>query len=453
MNVFSGPSNDNKLPLLHPLSPCSHLSGARRSQATLSVDNILHADRLRLQSLSETGTRSSTASASSDSDSIPIAGNDYHDLPGTLFYTAVLGYGTPAQNFAVSFDTAAGFSFLQCKPCKAGDSPCDAAFDPSLSSSFSPVPCASPDCTAASSSCSGLSGQTTCPFRFGAAVTEANGTVVKDTLTLSPASSVEGFTFACTTFVVSDLFYGAAGMVDLSRNNRSLASQVASSSSSSSPTTSGDSTATIAFSYCLPSNLSSHGFLSVGPSRSAYSGRRDLQYAPLVDNAAMPVFYFVELVGIKVGGVDLPIPPAAPIRNFTLIDTATTFSYFVSPAYAALRDEFRRQMARYPVAAPPPPEIDFGLDTCYNFTGLDESIRIPIVRLEFAGGSILELVLDQVMYFTNPDNHFSVACLAFGETNPANTFPVSVIGNLAQRSAEMVYDVQGGRLGFAQGVC
>ncbi|CAL5052569.1 unnamed protein product [Urochloa decumbens] len=414
-----------------------------------SLWSVLHADRLRLQSLSETGTRSSTASASSDSDSIPVAGNDYDDLPGTLFYTAVLGYGTPAQQFAVSFDTAAGFSFLRCKPCKAGDSPCDAAFDPSLSSSFSPIPCGSPDCTAASSSCSGSSQQTTCPFRFGgAAVTEANGTFVKDTLTLSPSSSVEGFTFACTTFVDSDLFYGAAGMVDLSRNNRSLASRAAAASSSS-PTTSGDA---IAFSYCLPSNLTSHGFLSVGPSRSAYAGRRDLQYAPLVDNAAMPVFYFVELVGIKVGLVDIPIPPTAPIRNFTLIDTATTFSYFVAPAYAALRDEFRRQMARYPVAAPPPLELDFGLDTCYNFTGLDR-VRIPIVSLEFAGGSSLGLIIEQVMYFTDPANYFSVACLAFGETNPANTFPVSVIGNLAQRSAEMVYDVQGGRLGFAQGVC
>ncbi|CAN6201725.1 unnamed protein product [Urochloa humidicola] len=446
MNVFhfSGPSNDNKLPLLHPLSPCSHLNGARRSQATLSVDNILHADRLRLQSLSETGTRTSMAS----SDSIPIAGNDYDDLPGTLFYTVALGYGTPAQRFAVSFDTGAGFSFLHCKPCKAGDSPCDAAFDPSLSSSFSPVPCGSPECAAVSSSCSGSSEQTTCPFRFGAAVTEANGTVVRDTLTLSPSSSaaatVEDFTFGCTSFVDPDLFYGAAGMVDLSRNNRSLASRAAALPSSSSSSTA------IAFSYCLPSNLSSHGFLSVGTSRSAYSGRRDLQYAPLVDNAALPVFYFVELVGIKVGGVDIPIPPTAQIRNFTLIDTATTFSYFVSPAYAALRDEFRRQMARYPVAAPPP--LDVGLDTCYNFTGLDR-IRIPIVRLEFAGGSNLELVVEQVMYFTDPADYFSVACLAFGETDPRNTFPISVIGNLAQRSAEMVYDVQGGRLGFAQGVC
>nr|CAB3467883.1 unnamed protein product [Digitaria exilis] len=55
------------------------------------------------------------------------------------------------------------------------------------------------------------------------------------------------------------------------------------------------------------------------------------------------------------------------------------------------------------------------------------------------------------MYFADPANYFSVACLAFGEMDPASAFPASVIGNLAQRSAEMIYDVQGGKLGFAQG--
>lgn len=420
--------------MLHPLSPCSHLSGAR-SQDTPSIDDILHADRLRLQSLIETAGTRSTSTAST-SDSIPIFGYDYDEFPGTLFYTVALGYGTPAQQFTVTFDTAAGFSFLRCKPCKSGDSPCDTAFDPSLSSSFAPIPCGSPECAW---SCG--SGQTTCPFSFGA---EANGTIVKDTLTVSLSITVEGFTFGCTESVDPDLFYGLAGMIDLSRSNRSLASRAVSSSSSSPPSND----ATIAFSYCLPSNQRFHGFLSVSPSRSLYSGRQDVQYAPLVANAALPVFYFVELVGIKVGGTDLPIPPSAPIGNFTLLDTATTFSYFVSSVYALLRDEFRRQMARYPVA-PPLKE----LETCYNFTGLNETIFLPIIRLEFAGGSSMDLEVEQVMYFTDPANYFSVACLAFGEMDPANTFPASVIGNLAQRSAEMIYDVQGGKLGFAQRVC
>ncbi|XP_066373550.1 aspartyl protease family protein At5g10770-like [Miscanthus floridulus] len=329
--------------------------------------------------------------------------------------------------------------------CKAGDSPCNLAFDPSLSSSFAPTPCGSPEWAAGSCS----SSTQTCPLRIGGKVTEANDTFVKDTLmlTLSPSAAVEGFTFGCTQFVDPGLFFRAAGMIDLSRNNRSLASRVVSSSSP--PSNGGDTT--IAFSYCLPSNLSSHGFLSVGPSGSMYSSRQDVQYAPLVDNTVMPTFYFVELVGIKVGGVDLQIPPDAPINNFTMLDTASTFSYFVPSVYTVLRDEFRRQMAKYPTAPP----FD-GLDTCYNFTGLDQlnvTVFLPIIRFEIAGGSSLELVLDQMMYFTNPANRFSVACRAFGKTNPGNTVPVSVIGSLAQQSAEMIYDLQGGKLGFAQGVC
>jgi hypothetical protein len=133
--------------------------------------------------------------------------------------------------------------------------------------------------------------------------------------------------FGSTQFVDPG-FFGAAGMIDLSRNNRLLASRAVSSSS---PRNGGDTT--IAFSYCLPSNRSSHGFLSVGPSGSMYSSRQDVQYAPLVDNTVMPTFYFVELVGIKVGGVDLQIPPDAPINNFTMLDTASMFSYFVPSMY------------------------------------------------------------------------------------------------------------------------
>jgi hypothetical protein len=90
-----------------------------------SVNEILHADRLRLQSLYETGARPINAAAASTSDSIPIARNDdtlAQQFSGTLFYI-VVGYGTPAQQFSVAFDTAAGFSFLRCKPCKAADSP------------------------------------------------------------------------------------------------------------------------------------------------------------------------------------------------------------------------------------------------------------------------------------------------------------------------------------------
>jgi hypothetical protein len=94
-------------------------------------------------------------------------------------------------------------------------------------------------------------------------------------------------------------------------------------------------------------------------------------------------------------------------------------------------------MAKYP----PAPPFD-GLDTCYNFTGLDQlnvTVFLPIIRLQSAGGSSLELVLDQMMSFTNPANRFSVACLAFGETNPGNTVPVPVIG-IRQPSAAVGRD-------------
>lgn len=422
--MFAVQSNDKKLPLVHRLSPCSPLGGVPRSEDKLST--VMHRDGLRLRALYE----AHSGAASTSGEKIPTSGNADKEFPGNLDYTVVLGYGTPAQQFTVNIETAFGTSLLRCKPCKVGDGPCDPAFYPSWSSSFATVPCGSPECPG---NCSGQ----TCAFRLGNDhITEASGTYVKDTLTLSPSTTVESFTFGCMEAVDPDLFYGLAGVIDLSRNNRSLASRVSSSPSDDSA---------VAFSYCLPSNISSHGFLSIGAARSEYAGRQDVQYAPLVDNTVLPTFYFVELVGLNVGGRDL-IPPTAPIANFTLLDAGTIFTYFTPSVYAVLRKEFQRLMADYP----PAPAFDL-LDTCYNFTGLNV-IKIPIVRLKFAGGSFLQLEVERMMYFTDPTNYFSVACLAFGASDARNEFPISVIGNLAQRSMEMIYDVKGGKVGFTQGI-
>ncbi|XP_052159426.1 aspartyl protease AED1-like [Oryza glaberrima] len=327
--------------------------------------------------------------------------------PGALEYRVLAGYGAPAQRFPVAFDTNFGVSVLRCKPC-VGGAPCDVAFDPSRSSSFAAIPCGSPECAV---ECTGAS----CPFtiQFGN-VTVANGTLVRDTLTLSPSATFAGFTFGCIEVGAdADTFDGAVGLIDLSRSSHSLASR---------------------------------GFLSIGASRPEYSGG-DIKYAPMSSNPNHPNSYFVNLVGISVGGEDLPVPPAVFAAHGTLLEAATEFTFLAPAAYAALRDAFRNDMAPYPVA--PPFRV---LDTCYNLTGLS-SVAVPTVALRFAGGTELELDVRQTMYFADPSSVFSsVACLAFAAA-PLPAFPVSVIGTLAQRSTEVVYDVRGGRVGFIPGRC
>jgi hypothetical protein len=103
-------------------------------------------------------------------------------------------------------------------------------------------------------------------------------------------------------------------------------------------------------------------------------------------------------------------------------------------------------MKGYPVAPP-----SGGLDTCYDFTHL-KTIEVPIITLRFEGGARLELDIEQMMYFKDNRNFFSVGCLAFAPLQ--NYMPgVAVIGSKVQAQTEVVYDVLQGKIGLVPDRC
>ncbi|RLN13398.1 protein ASPARTIC PROTEASE IN GUARD CELL 2-like [Panicum miliaceum] len=443
-SIASGHGNGNKLPLVHRLSPCSPLGGSgARKHGKASLDEILHRDGLRLRYLSEVqaaAAASAPAPAPSATPasglSVPATQNVISSLPGVFDYTVLAGYGTPAQQLPLYFDVS-GMSNFRCKPCFSGSSgaaPCDRAFDPSLSSSFSAVPCGSPDCR--QTTCSSGS---SCTFTFqNSTFVFGNGTVVTDTLTLSPSATFEDFAAGCMQ--LDNLFSdgAAVGNIDLSRSRHSLATRVLISSPPS----------TAAFSYCLPADTDTHGFLNIAPALSDYSGLAGVKYVPLVTNPSGPNFYYVDLVAITIDGKDLPIPPVTFRGNGTMIDSQSAFTYLNPPIYAALRDEFRRAMAKYP---PAPAFSD--LDTCYNFTGL-QYIELPEVTLRFGNGETMDLDDRQFMYFFREhlDDDFPFGCLAFA-ASPDTNFPWNLLGSQVQRTKEIVYDVRGGMVAFVPSRC
>jgi hypothetical protein len=141
-----------------------------------------------------------------------------------------------------------------------------------------------------------------------------NATFVTDTLTAAPAIPVNDFRFACLEMggartTGSD---SSSGVLDLSRESHSLASRVVLSPE------------TVAFSYCLPWDPTSRGFLSFGAARPERAGR-GVTYAKLQRNAGRPNLYFVKLVGVSIGGFDLPVPPAS-IAADALVEVHTTFT-------------------------------------------------------------------------------------------------------------------------------
>ncbi|KAF0904259.1 hypothetical protein E2562_033023 [Oryza meyeriana var. granulata] len=426
--------SSNRLPVVHRSSPCSPLGATRKSHDKPPADDdVFHRDALRLRSLfHEDSAKYSPApppSPSSDDLTIPTTGNPLGSLPGAFEYHVTVGFGTPAQNLTVGFDTAtAGATLLQCKLCAAARaSLCDKAFDPSLSFTLSQLPCGSPDCPF--SSCSGAS-CTVAVTKNGALL--GNATFVTDTLALSPSAFVDDFRFACLEMGITTVDH-SSGILDLSRDSHSLASRVLSSPD------------TVAFTYCLPSSKDAEGFLSIAATRPELSGH-NVSYATLGSSAAHPARYVVKLAGIGLGGPDLPIPPAALTGGDSLLDLHVTFTYLRPEVYAVLRDVFRSWMRGYR-AAPPVGE----LDTCYDFTGL-KFYLVPTVILELDGGARLELSLDQMMYFPDQGNFFSVGCLAFAAA-PARVTAVAVIGTLVQASTEVVYDVSGGKVGFIPFIC
>jgi hypothetical protein len=224
----------------------------------------------------------------------------------------------------------------------------------------------------------------------------------------------------------------SSGVIDLSRESHSLASRVILSPE------------TVAFSYCLPWDPTLRGFISFAATRPERVGR-NVSYAMLRSNPAHPNLYFTKLVGVTVGWFDLPIPPTT-IAGDTLFEVHTVFTYLKPDLYALLRDKFRWLMKQYIVA----PSLG-ELDTCYDFTHLT-TIEVPMIALRFEGGASLELGVEQMLYFKDRHNIFSVACLAFAPV-PAYAPGVAVIGSLAQSETEVVYDVLRGKLGFIPNRC
>lgn len=249
---------------------------------------------------------------------------------------------------------------------------------------------------------------------------------LKDTLTLTSSYVLDDFVFGCGE-ANSGLFGEVAGIIGLGRDHISLPSQANGG----------------AFSYCLPPYASSTGYLALGTSNgSRPNSPKNLHFTSMPSRSDAPSFYFVELVGISVGGKDLRISPTSFSDPGTFIDSGTVLTYLPADAYAALRSEFRWRMSKYPTSAGVDP-----LDTCYDMEGYDR-VAVPAVVLHFSGGARLDVDSSGILFTL--DRSSAIACLAFAEKDP-NGF--TIIGNMQQKTYNIVYDVPNEKIGFGAGGC
>ncbi|XP_058200886.1 aspartyl protease family protein At5g10770-like [Rhododendron vialii] len=417
-------SKRGSLKVVHRHGPCSHIN---QDQASAPTTQILSHDQSRVASIHQRlGSKKAQNRTRGSRATLPA--NTIHDF-GKFYVTVELG--TPKKDLSLIIDTASSLSWTQCEPCIKCYNQKETIFNPSASESYRNITCDAPQCSQLTSA-AGVS--TDCSTATCAYDIQDGGDIEGDSssvgflgyekLTITPSDVFPNFIFGCGRNNQNP-FNAAAGLLGLSRDPLSAVSQTASKYGNY-------------FSYCLPTPTST-GTLTFGK-RGTTS--KNIKFTPSPVNPKAPSFYFVDLIGIKVGGRRLPVSESVFKTPGTIIDTGTVITRLPSAAYAALRTSFLEATkgSGYRNGG-----FSF-LDTCYDYNMFD-AVKIPTISFLFSGNIEVPISEVGILYFHN----LAKACLAFAGNSDASD--VSILGTLHQETLDVVYDIAGEKIGFGTGGC
>ena len=397
---------------MHRYGPCSP-----NSISEPSLDDTLARDARRVASLQTriSGAIGKKTIISQSGISIGARNGAYI---GTGNYVVTLGLGTPKRAQTVEIDTGSDICWVQCRPCVSCYAQVEPIFNPALSTTYRRLPCGSAACLKlGSGSCS--AGSCVYSVQYGDGSTTI-GPLSADSLAITSTTVFPNFVFGCGTDN-RGLLNGSAGLIGLDRGTYSLVTQTSSRLGK-------------VFSYCFPYQAGSVGRLTLGPTTAAR-----VIYTPMLSFPEAPSFYKVDLIGITVGATRLPVAASVFRAAATIIDSGTVITRLPASAYAQLRAAFRSALARFSVFQ------NSLLDTCYDFTGAG-TVSIPIIKLHYTGADV-KLGIPGILYNIGTNKY----CLAFAG-NPGDN-NIGIIGNVQQRTFEVVYDIGKARIGFATGAC
>lgn len=409
----SSPESD--LSVIHMYGKCSPFNSPK--PATSWVNTILNMasnDPKRVTYLSSLVAPKPT--------SAPIA-------PGQVInvgnYVVRAKIGTPGQLLFMVLDTSNDAAWLPCSGCTGCSS---TVFAPNTSATYGSVDCSVPECTQASGVSCLTAGLGSCLFNrsYGGDST-FSATLSRDTLTLGN-DSIPNYAFGCIN-AVSGGSIPPQGLLGLGRGSMSLLSQTGSLYSG-------------VFSYCLPSYKSYYfsGSLKLGP----LGQPKNIRTTPLLKNPHRPSLYYVNLTGVSVGRVNVPIAPELlafdpNTGSGTIIDSGTVITRFIQPVYNGIRDEFRKQITG--------PISSLGaFDTCFAAT--NEEIA-PVITFHFTGLD-LKLPTENALIHSSSG---SLACLAMAAAPNNVNSVLNVIANLQQQNLRILFDTVNSLLGIAREVC
>ncbi|CAN6174531.1 unnamed protein product [Urochloa humidicola] len=356
-------------------------------------------------------------------------------------YLMDMGIGTPPRYYSAILDTGSDLIWTQCAPCLLCVDQPTPYFDPTQSSTYRSLGCASASCNALYYP---FCFQNVCVYQYfyGDSASTA-GVLANETFTFGTNATrvtIPSISFGCGNLNAGSLANGS-GMVGFGRGSLSLVSQLGSPR----------------FSYCLTSFLSpvpsrlyfgAYATLNSTNATSAAGGAvGPVQSTPFVVNPALPTMYFLNMTGISVGGYRLPIDPAVFAINDTdgtagtIIDSGTTISYLAEPAYAAVRAAFVSQI-RLPLLNATDASV---LDTCFKWPPPPrQSLTLPEVVFHFDGAD-MELPLQNYMLV---DPVSGGLCLAMATSSDG-----TIIGNFQHQNFHVLYDLENSLLSFVPAPC
>ncbi|KAE8658601.1 Protein ASPARTIC PROTEASE IN GUARD CELL 1 [Hibiscus syriacus] len=341
---------------------------------------------------------------------------------GSGDYFTRVGVGSPAKQYYVVLDTGSDVNWIQCEPCADCYQQSDPIFNPSESSTYSPITCKSRQCTSLEvTAC--RRGKCLYQVSYGDG-SYTVGDFVTETVSFGNSGNIKGIALGCG-HDNEGLFVGAAGLLGLGGGTLSLSSQIKATS----------------FSYCLVDRDSS------GSSTLDFNSGlpADSVVAPLMKSVKIDTFYYVGLTGFSVGGQPVQIAPELfdmddSGEGGVIIDCGTAITRLQTQAYNALRDAFVKLTKDLPSTS--------GValfDTCYDLSSRS-SVKVPTVSFHFGGGKSLDLPANNYLIPLDSSGTF---CFAFAPTSSS----MSIIGNVQQQGTRVSFDLVDNRIGFSSHQC
>ncbi|OMO99230.1 Peptidase A1 [Corchorus olitorius] len=372
----------------------------------------------------------------------PSPASSYHYKTSFKYSMALivaLPIGTPPQTQQMVLDTGSQLSWIQCH--KKKHTP-PASFDPSLSSSFSILPCTHPLCKpripdfTLPTSCDQ---NRLCHYSyFYADGTLAEGNLAREKFTFSRSQSTPPLILGCATDATED-----KGILGMNLGRLSFASQAKISK----------------FSYCVPT----HRRADQPGTGSFYLGEnpnsRGFQYVNLMifpESRSRPnmdpLAYTLPMQGIRIGGKRLAIPtsvfrPDAGGSGQTMIDSGSEFTYLVDEAYNKVREQVVRVVggrARFKKGY-----VYGGVaDMCFDGNPTEIGGLIGDMVLELEKGVEISIEKERML----ADVGGGVHCLGIGRSSMLGVAS-NIIGNFHQQNLWVEFDLANRRVGFGKADC